>query len=570
MGWFANLKIKAKLMTGYLILCVLLAVVGLMGLNGMGSMEETIVSLNADILAGINNIKTAQASLEHMRLITQRIVIPDFRNNLSENEQAILDTGKIIDSSVAAYEAAITQPEDRVMFDEFKKRLAAARDQRTLMIQIVNSGDYAAANDAYLNKFTPAILLTVEQLDKIIVWNENAAKVFVANAEATYSSSVTTMTSIIVGGIIIALILGFIIARSIEQPIKKLVDVSNEVASGNLRHSVTAKTTDEIGMLEVAIGKMVENLRTVITNVQSSSELVAASSEELTASADQSAQAANSVATSVMSVSQGADRTLNIVGEAVTAVVKMSAEAQEATANANTVAATSDKTAQAAESGGKAVETAIRQMASIQNTVETLAKEITGLGVRSNEIGQIVETISGIAGQTNLLALNAAIEAARAGEQGRGFAVVAEEVRKLAEQSQEAAKQISDLIGAIQRDTSNAVQAMEAGTREVKTGAELVDNAGIAFREITTLIGQTSIQVRSISDAIHEIAQSSENVLAGAQETQKLSKDTSDQTQSVSAATEEQLASMQEIASSSQALAKRAEELQAVVQKFAI
>jgi methyl-accepting chemotaxis protein len=245
-------------------------------------------------------------------------------------------------------------------------------------------------------------------------------------------------------------------------------------------------------------------------------------------------------------------------------------ESEQATANAAIVANTSDQTAQAADNGSKAIETAIRQMNSIQNTVETLAQEITGLGERSHEIGQIVETISGIAGQTNLLALNAAIEAARAGEQGRGFAVVAEEVRKLAEQSQEAAKQISELIGTIQKDTAVAVQSMEEGTKEVREGSELANNAGVAFREIEKLIVQTSSQVKEIAESIRKITSANQIVSEKVGEIYKLNQETTEETQNVSSATEEQLASMQEIASSSQALAKRAEELQVIVRKFLI
>jgi len=276
------------------------------------------------------------------------------------------------------------------------------------------------------------------------------------------------------------------------------------------------------------------------------------------------------VADAIMSVAASTDKQLTIAGETVNTAEKMSVETEQFAAEANIIASTSDQTAQAAERGGNAVKTAINQMSSIQNTVETLAKEITGLGVRSKEIGHIIEAISNIAGQTNLLALNAAIEAARAGEQGLGFAVVAEEVRKLAEQSQEAAKQISEIIGAIQNDTAKAVSAMEAGTREVKTGSELVNNAGNAFEEIEKLIEKNTTQAKGMIKAIQQIAQSSQKIVAGAQEVYNLSKENSNQTQSVSAATEEQMASMQEIAADINTLTIQAEELQALAKKFVV
>ncbi|MDF2930508.1 MAG: methyl-accepting chemotaxis sensory transducer, partial [Anaerospora sp.] len=189
---------------------------------------------------------------------------------------------------------------------------------------------------------------------------------------------------------------------------------------------------------------------------------------------------------------------------------------------------------------------------------------------RSKEIGQIVDTISGIAGQTNLLALNAAIEAARAGEQGRGFAVVAEEVRKLAEQSQNAAKQIATLISEIQGDTDKAVSAMNAGTREVKLGAEVVNASGVAFQEIVAMILKGSNQTKEISVAIEHIAAGSGQIVNSVNEINELSKTASAEAQTVSAATEEQAASMEEVASASQSLSHLAVNLQDDVSKFRI
>jgi methyl-accepting chemotaxis protein len=248
----------------------------------------------------------------------------------------------------------------------------------------------------------------------------------------------------------------------------------------------------------------------------------------------------------------------------------MSTGIRQVAANANTVAATSATSAETAQQGKKAVDKAISQMNSIEDTVNRSSQVVTKLGERSKEIGQIVDTISGIAGQTNLLALNAAIEAARAGEQGRGFAVVAEEVRKLAEQSQDAAKLIVEIVADIQKDTDHAVVSMNEGTKEVHVGAEVVHDAGRALQEIFSSINSVATQMQEISAAIEQMASGSQQVVASVREIDATSKDTAGQTQTVLAATEEQSAAMEEVAASSQALAKLAIELQAAVATFRI
>ena len=248
----------------------------------------------------------------------------------------------------------------------------------------------------------------------------------------------------------------------------------------------------------------------------------------------------------------------------------MSAGIQQVAANTNNVAGTSDKTAVAAQEGNQAIETAVKQMNTIEQTVSKSATVVEKLGERSKEIGQIVDTISGIAGQTNLLALNAAIEAARAGEQGKGFAVVAEEVRKLAEQSQEAAKQIADLIGGIQAETETAVSAMQDGTKEVRKGSEVVNTAGKDFAAIATLVKEVSKEVQDISAAIQQMASGSQQIVDSVKSIDNISKNTAEHAQTVSAAAEEQSASMEQIAASSQSLAKMAETLQSAISHFKI
>ena len=384
---------------------------------------------------------------------------------------------------------------------------------------------------------------------------------------ATLKWLLSTVTLVFV---FIVILLTYFMMKRITKPIELLTGQVNIVAGGDLTVQTTVSGKDEIAELAAGFNKMVQNLRALISHVQSSSEQVAASSEELSASAEQSALAANQVATSITGVASGANEQLAAANEAATVVEHMSASIEQVAASTNQVAAQSALAEGKAQEGGKAVDKAVKQMSNIETTVNTSAKVVAKLGERSKEIGHIVDTIAGIAGQTNLLALNAAIEAARAGEQGRGFAVVAEEVRKLAEQSQEATKKISNLISEIQGDTQEAVIAMNDGTKEVKTGAEVVNAAGAAFSEIAELVTSVTGQVKEISSEIQQIASNSQQIVGSVQRIDDQSKISASESQSVSAATEEQMASMEEIASSSEALSKLAYDLQTAVSKFKI
>jgi len=390
-------------------------------------------------------------------------------------------------------------------------------------------------------------------------FNEGANKIL-------YISGIAMVISLLLG-----IVLALVVVGRIIKPVKMMEVLAAELSSGDFRDKPRqVKTNDEIGRLADSLVDMRTSIRKLMKHVHESSKQLAASSEELTASAEQSAQAASQVAGSITEVAEGAERQLSAANDTSEVVQQMSASIQQIAANANEVAGQSTQAADKANEGNKSVDKAVSQMVHVEETVISSARVIARLGQRSKEIGQIVDTISGIAGQTNLLALNAAIEAARAGEQGRGFAVVAEEVRKLAEQSQDSSKQIADLIGEIQGDTDQAVVAMDDSTREVKMGAKVVNASGQVFQEITVLVAQVSGQMKEIASAIDQMAIGSQRIVGSVNQIDELSRKASGEAQTVSAATEEQSASMEEIASASQTLSRLTQDFQQMVSKFQI
>lgn len=376
---------------------------------------------------------------------------------------------------------------------------------------------------------------------------------------------------IILLAVILAAVGGVRLSRSITVPLQGMVQACQDFARGDFRDKKQIMARDdEIGELNLSLQQMRQSLQKLLQHVSHSAEQVEAAAAQLTDNAQQESQAIEQVANSVMNVAAGSDQQLAAVNEALDVTQKVSAEVDQSVTVASDVSSSSERVVERTQAGSATVQQAVSQMASIEDTVNHSAQAVMELGERSKEIGQIVDTISNIAGQTNLLALNAAIEAARAGEQGRGFSVVADEVRKLAEQSQEAAMKISSLIVGIQQTTEQAVQAMQAGTNEVKTGTEVVHVAGQTFTEIETLVRSVSEGMEKVSASIQHVEQGNQKVTKSMKAVEDLSRRAADEGQTVSAATEEQSAGMEEIAASSRSLSTLAKELTEAVNKFKI
>jgi len=441
--------------------------------------------------------------------------------------------------------------------DQLMSLFKTSKEQQVL-------GRYSFDNMKRVGVFTP-INLPGDQRWVMVV---TAPEAEMSQAASTLARTVLIVSLVF---IIIAIIAIIILSRCFVRPIQLIRDECVYLTQGDFRErAVTVNSQDELGQLAQGFRVMKGHLQLLVKQVQLQAEQVAASSEELTASAQQSADAANQVAGSISGIAQGTEKQAVTYAHMSTIAEQMSESTEQFLNTARDLSVITTNTAQEATQGMQAVEQAVNQMNQINMGSEAVKGAIVDLATGSQEITEIVALISSIAGQTNLLALNAAIEAARAGEHGRGFAVVADEVRKLAEESNQAARQIGVLIQKNQINMDQAVDATQASTEGVKTGIVVVNSAGETFKKIVSSIMQISEQINEICESMTQMAANNRVLVASVYEGDNVRKENVDEVQTVSAAIEEQSASMQEIASSSQNLAVLASKLQAAVEKFQV
>jgi methyl-accepting chemotaxis protein len=513
----SNIKIGHQLIVGF---GSVLLLFGLMVLLSYSSLTQIVDrSEKSDDMQGIV-IDVLEARRHEKNLI--------IRHDASYRDKVLKSIAEAREQA-RADKARFSKPENKQLMDEIVADVDAYEKAFRQM-----ADTYLAGN---------AQKEQLEELDKQMV---TAARKAQEACEKARKSQMEEMDRLVAATertfIIFALIaplfgiaVAFVIGRGITNSIRRVVQGTQGVAGGDLSIEPLQTGTNEIGQLGESFNGMIDNISAVVKNVTGTAAKVSISNYRVYTTADQIRKSASLVAVEAASVSDASRA--------------MAATSEEIANNCQVAADGAARAAESATSGAQVVENAIKVMREIADTVQESSRTVSSLGERSTQIGTIISAIKEIAEQTNLLALNAAIEAARAGEQGRGFAVVADEVRKLAERTSSATREISEMISTIQNETGTAVSAMEKGMAQVQAGTSEAARSGEALRDILEQINAVATQVSQIAAAAEEqtvstasISQNIENIKETIQLTNREAGTSADAANEMNAVAEELMA----------------------------
>jgi len=528
-------------------------------LNSFNSTMNSNVTV-ADIEAKINSVLLAQHLIENIKEI--RIQERNYIINLANAEMQ----SQYADSTLAAFETAKSTAAELKNILTHEDEIKAAEN---IIAQLENTKQvFREIHNVELVKDENKALME-GKAEEFIVQANNLQEIQLEEMEAVQAGAIRNLIIALVIAVLIGIILAFFITRSITKPVNLGVTFAKEIANGNLAaEKIEVDSNDEIGTLATALNSMQDQLRNVIQNVSDIAENLSASSEELTASGEEVATAASQVGESIQQVASGAEEQSAQVEETNSKINELIEQINDVEKMSNEMDEQADNVMNNINEGNQSVDNSVNQIENVKGNTKDVANTINNLGDLSNKIGEIVGLINDIAAQTNLLALNAAIEAARAGEAGRGFSVVADEIRQLAEESEEATTQIGGLVKEIQNGVGNAVSKMDSTEEVVDSSVSAIKNTGNTFEKINSAALRLRELIENINQQSEKVNVNSREVEATVQEIARVSEEAASNSEEVAAASEEQSASTEEIVSAAEDLANMANNLTEAVNKF--
>ena len=557
--------VRMKLGLSYLAMVLMIVFLGIYALVSMANMQKATNSVEISGLKYMKQADDLNVAVSDYKAAMYKMVAAD-----DENKKNIAAAD--LQKATATIDKILPEMADGIYFtekmQETQANWAKTKNHGDKATNILRAQGTAAAYDYMMNEMYQDFHNLDNNTTELGELELKEAQDKAAASHATYESAKTTTIVVI---LIIALLtvgIGYYFYRLIGGFLSQFLDVSQRVYHGDMTVNLDYDTQDELGKIASSYNDTLGKIRSITAEIQKIANELTHSAETMSTGVNESAQVITSIAESIngiaeLSVSQNrnVDNATSAINNIVTGVNDVAQLAKQTADKANEVGATVNQ-------GIEGINVISQHMDRIEHMVSTSADQVDTLGHRSEEIGQIVETIVNISGQTNLLALNAAIEAARAGEHGRGFAVVAEEIRKLAEDSQEAAQHIAELIGNIQDETKKAVNAMHNGNKGVRKGTEVVKEAMDEFSQVTNMVDNMVAQMSQVAKHIENVSAQSEQVVRATTSVSKDSDKIAGETQQVSAASEEQSATMQELSNENTKLADMAKRLQDQLKVF--
>jgi len=507
-----SLKIRTKLTIFIVFLSLVLVVTGALGLIGITLSKNALTSVYNDHLLGsnlLNEIRNRQMQIR-IELLAARQETDSF---------AVVDAmdrvrGHIfqIDNLMKEFSTRPLSVEEKRLYDEFvAARLNFGKTGVLPMMDLLQNQDFAGADRLRKQIMDPAYDKASQAIDALIQYAVDTAKTDHERV-ARLTRSIYVFSFIAIGaGLALAVIVGLLIARSISRGVTALERAAARLADGDLTARAELHSKDELGEVGGAFNRMAGDFAAVIGELRHSADKVAASAATLSTTSDR--------------VSGVSRRQMDGAADATHSIEDLNAAVKEIAQRAEGVVTAADEASAMSGKGHRVVIGAVDGIKQVAATVNQTAGLIAALGQRSNQIGQIVQVIKGIAEQTNLLALNAAIEAARAGEQGRGFAVVADEVRSLAERTAGATAEIAEMIKAIQQETGNAVASMENGSQQVEGGVRHANQALEALQQIDASVKQVVEMIQGIAAATRSQSQATEAIATRVEQITQMAKE---------------------------------------------